>query len=327
VLYESLTGALLVLASLIALSLVYIIIIALTAKRELKKFKTMHREPEIEAFWLERWIGKGFLGYALVATILPLAAILIDYFMTLLITGSVSWWWAVGRSLVYTACVFGFFLVRKVYNVYRSEALPEMLKKLQGAKNEEDISFGLKMFGIVAGSKPVYSIINLGVTVVFFLLVNYFIIIPDAQRLAGINNGIDLRLIAANWLSLMFCIVIIGMVGPMATVMSGFIMYCAWKFRDDEKLYDAYHPDKCGGFKSLGTLGMWESFMAAAAPWNWRASHVFNIQTTNIDREYDKYRIHSVFNFLCIGFLFCTVNLFTRNHEAISQNQFTGYSK
>jgi len=51
----------------------------------------------------------------------------------------------------------------------------------------------------------------------------------------------------------------------MATTVSGFIVYCGLAFRNG-KFFDPFAIDRRGGFRELGSLGMWSSFIAAVTP-------------------------------------------------------------
>jgi hypothetical protein len=57
-------------------------------------------------------------------------------------------------------------------------------------------------------------------------------------------------------------VVIAGIVAPMTTTISGFVVYCA-KVLGHEQSLDVTASDGQGGFKSLGTIGLSSSLMSA----------------------------------------------------------------
>lgn len=103
------------------------------------------------------------------------------------------------------------------------------------------------------------------ITCAIFIIIKIFFVIPQWQQTAGIVGGLDIRPLLTDWVGFLLFALMGGIIGPMATTISAFIIYCGTTFTG-EKNFDPLAKDKQGGFGSLGTLGMWSTFMAAFTP-------------------------------------------------------------
>ena len=227
-----------------------------------KKIKKIPGEPEIKSLWLERSIGRR--GYLLISFSLPAIVIEWDYIVITRVAFPIlsRFVLIIVYGLSYVVLVLGLLLWRKVYDVYLA-VLPKMLEKIEASPEEiilfqgkikmekKDVSRYLKGFGIGAGSDQIYSIINMITAFGVYVYFQFAVLAPK-----GIYYGV---------LSPFTVILSGGMIGPMATIMMFFIVFCALIFRGP-RYYNLGVPDKCGGFRSLSVLGMWASLAAAVAP-------------------------------------------------------------
>jgi len=112
-----------------------------------------------------------------------------------------------------------------------------------------DLPNNLRGFGVVSGSNPVYSIINIATASGIYALFQYL--------LAG-------KGVYYGPLSLSTAVLCGGMVGPMAGITMFFAVYCSLVFRGPQ-FYDLCAPDRSGGFKKLGLLITWADLMTFVA--------------------------------------------------------------
>jgi hypothetical protein len=140
-----------------------------------------------------------------------------------------------------------------------------MMKKAEQTPQPKKVKRTLKMFTLVAGGSSFYQGACVLFTIVFFIIIHLFFVIPQWQEVAGFTRGLDVRPFLGSWSRLLICVLIGGIVGPMATTVSAFTIFCGISFRG-EGFFDPLAEDRRGGFKSLGTIGMWSSFMVAVTP-------------------------------------------------------------
>lgn len=235
---------------LIAMSFAVIGVVLRLAKKKLRK-------PEIKPFfWLERNVTTNTLKkYVAFAIAVSVGATILQYVTSTLITGHSPWWGELSVksiaaiALLNFAAVMGFLVPRRVYHLFR-EVQDNMIEKARSSpKAERNIQIrDMQKFGEVAGGSFLYQGICILITVALFVSVNIIWL--------GIES------LFTSWFDLLLYVLIGGIVGPMATTISGFLIYCGTIFERKEH-FDPLASDRRGGFKSLGSLGIWSTFMAA----------------------------------------------------------------
>jgi len=260
--------------SFVAMSFAVIVIVGWHAHKRLMTTLKEGREIEIKPFWMERVLTARPMKYATLSILLSIGVTGLDFLISFLIAGPKPWW-TDGPStyafrlvivvLLNIACIAGLIASRKVYHYLTDEVLPEMMEKAKKSVEPKRIITVMKMFTQVCGGSPLYQGACAIWTVFLFVVIHISILIPRWQAIAGIKTGLDITPLLTDWLGLLSYIIIGGVVGPMATTVSGFIVYCGLVFRKGE-FFDPFAIDRRGGFKALGSLGMWSSFMAAVTP-------------------------------------------------------------
>lgn len=215
------------------------------------------RKPEIKPFfWLEKVVTTSTFKYVLFAIAVSVGATILQYVTSTLITGHPPWWGGLSVksiaaiALLNFAAIMGFLLPRRVYHLFR-EVLGDTIEKAKRSspKAERDIQIkNMNKFAEVAGGSVLYQGICILITVALFVSVNIIWL--------GIES------LFTSWFDLLLYVLIGGIVGPMATTISGFLVYCGTIFKRKEH-FDPLASDRRGGFKKLGSLGIWSTFMAA----------------------------------------------------------------
>jgi len=216
-----------------------------------------------------------FKVYVFFSFILSLGAVAADHFVPILVAGPTPWWWAI-RSIPATyrifssfllifALIMGFLVPYKLYHYFKDDVLKDMMKKAEQTSQPEKIKRTLKMFTLVAGGSSSYQGACVLFTVVFFVIIHLFFIIPQWQEIAGFTGSLDVRPLLGSWSKLLLYVLIGGVAGPMATTISAFMIFCGINLRGED-FFDPLAKDRRGGFGSLGTLGAWSTFMAAVTP-------------------------------------------------------------
>jgi len=255
------------------------LIIAILNKRARKQLEQLHRkeeEPEANPFWMENIRGQARPRvYVLVALILSIGAMAADYFVPILLIGSDPWWWTIrpvltpyrvfSLFLLGFALVMGFLVPWKVYHFFLDDVLQDMMEKAEKSLQPKKIKRTLKMFTLVAGGSSLYQGACIIFTVALFVIIQLFFVFPQWREVAGFTRGFDPTPFLGSWSTLLIYALIGGVVGPMATTISAFTVFCGATFNGEE-FFDYLAKDRRGGFGSLGTLGLWSSFMAAATP-------------------------------------------------------------
>jgi len=262
-------------SGLVFLSFIVIAILYWYAHKQLESFHKREEEPKINLFWMEKILSTRFEEYILLAVILSFGTTIADCLVPVLVAGRTPWWWAIGPTpiaynisffiLLNFALIMGFLVPRQLYHYFMDETLQDMMDKAKHAPQHKKIIRTLKMFSEVAGGSLVYQGTCVLVACVLFISINLFFIIPQWQEIAGFTRGLDVRPLLGSWSVLLIYILIGGVVGPMATTISAFIIFCSISLKNED-FFDPLAKDRRGGFRSLGTLGMWSSFMAAVTP-------------------------------------------------------------
>jgi len=260
--------------SLVAMSFAVIVIVGWHARKRLMTALRENKEIEIKSFWMERVLTTKPVKYTILSILLSIGATGLDFLISFLIAGPEPWWTNESSTFAFQtatvvllniACIAGLIASRKVYHYLTDEVLPQMMEKAKKSPEPTRIINVMKMFTQVCGGSPLYQGACAVWTALLFVVVHIFILVPQWQAIAGIKTGLDITPLLANWLGLLSYILIGGVVGPMATTVSGFIVYCGLVFRNG-RFFDPFAIDRRGGFKALGSLGMWSSFMAAVTP-------------------------------------------------------------
>lgn len=166
--------------------------------------------------------------------------------------------------LLFFALIMGFLVPCRLYHFFKDNVLQDMVEKAEKTSHPEKTKRTLKMFTLVAGGSSLYQGVCILFTVTFFIVTHLFFVIPQWQEVAGFAKSLDVRPFLGSWSTPLIYALIGGVVGPMATTFSAFTIFCgSFKGRD---FFDPLAEDRRGGFGSLGTLGMWSSFMAAITP-------------------------------------------------------------
>jgi hypothetical protein len=107
------------------------------------------------------------------------------------------------------------------------------------------------------------------VAVLLFMIAHICFVIPQWQEIAHLTRSIDLTPFLGSWSELLLYALIGGIVGPIATTVSAFAIYCGLSFRcarSGESFFNFFAADRRGGFGLLGTLVVRSTFMAAVLP-------------------------------------------------------------
>jgi hypothetical protein len=213
---------------------------------------------------MEKVFSKELVKYAVLSFTLSLGVTIVTYLLPLLIAGPSPWWLrtetvstiyqTIASSLLILAIMMGFLVPRQLYHYFVKEVIGDMNQKLNKTLQPEKTAKTktLNFFALVAGGSPFYQVVCMIFACSLFI----------ALRLTG---GLDIRPILTDWVGLLLCALMGGIVGPMATTISAFAIYCGVTFGDGD-FFDPIAKDRRGGFRSLGTLGVRSSFMAAITP-------------------------------------------------------------
>lgn len=268
--------AALIIGGLVLMSFIVISILYWRARRQLESFDKKGEDPEVNTFWMENILGRGrFKVYVLSSFVLSIGAMAADHFVPLLVAGPTPWWWTIrsvpeaynvfSSFLVFFALIMGFLVPRRLYHYFKDDVLQGMMVKAEQTSRPEKIKRTLRMSTLVAGGSCFYQGVCVLVTIAFFIVIHLFFVIPQWQEIAGFMRSFDVSPFLGSWSRLLVCILMGGVVGPMATTVSAFTIFCGIKFKGKD-FFDPLAEDRRGGFGSLGTLGMWSSFMAAVTP-------------------------------------------------------------
>ena len=261
--------------SLVLMSFIVIAVLYWYAHRQLESFHKRKEEPKENPFWMEYIHGRArFKVYVFLSFTLSLGAVAADHFVPILVVGPTPWWWTIRSMpasynvfslfLLFFALMMGFLVPCKLYHFFKGNVLQDMVEKAEKTPHPEKTKRTLKMFTLVAGGSSLYQGVCVLFTVVFFIVTHLCFVIPQWQEVAGFAKGLDVRPFLGSWSALLIYALIGGVVGPMATTFSAFTIFCSsFKGRG---FFDPLAEDRRGGFGSLGTLGMWSSFMAAVTP-------------------------------------------------------------
>jgi len=262
------------------MSFIVIAIAFRRAHRQLRFYHKREEEPEISPFWMEKALLKiskvhGSKLYILFSFTLSLVAMAASYLLPMLVAGPDPWWWTIKpRSIAYEmssfvllsfAAVMSFLVPRRLYHYLVDEVLEDMNKKANKTSQPKRITRTLKMFTLVAGGSSLYQAVCMFIACALFIVIKLFFVIPQWQQLASIGGGLDIRPLLTDWAGLLLYALMGGIVGPMATTISAFIIYCGITFENGD-FFDPLAKDGRGGFRSLGTIGIWSSFMVGAVP-------------------------------------------------------------
>jgi len=258
------------------MSFIVIAILYWRARRQLESFDKRGEDPEESTFWMENILGRGrFKVYVLSSFILSIGAMAADHFVPLLVAGPSPWWWTIrsvpeaynifSSFLLVFALIMGFLVPCKLYHYFRDDVLQGMMAKASQTSRPEKIGRTLRMFTLVAGGSSFYQGVCVLVTIALFIIVHLLFIIPQWQEIAGFTRSFDVSPFLGSWSRLLVCVLMGGVVGPMTTTVSAFTIFCGIKFKGKD-FFDPLAEDRRGGFRSLGTLVMWSSFMAAVTP-------------------------------------------------------------
>lgn len=272
--------AVMISGGLVLMSFIIIAIAFRHAHRRLRFYHEREEEPQISPFWMEKPLLKifkvhGFKLYILFSFTLSLVATAASYLLPILVAGPNPWWWTIRpRSIAYEmssfvllsfAAVMGFLVPHMLYHYLAYEVLEDMNKKANKTSQPKRIARTLKMFTLVAGGSSLYQAACMFIACALFIVIKLFFVIPRWQQLAGIVGGLDMRPLLTDWAGLLLYALIGGIVGPMATTISAFMIYCGITFEDGD-FFDPLAKDERGGFRSLGIIGIWSSFMVAVVP-------------------------------------------------------------
>jgi len=267
--------AALISGGLVFMSFIVIAILYRHAHKQLESFHKRGEEPKVNPFWMENIRGRArFKIYVFCSLILSLGAVAADHFVPILVVGPTPWWWTIRSMpasynifslfLLLFALIMGFLVPCKLYHFFMDNVLQDMMEKAKKTPHPEKTKRTLKMFTLVAGGSSLYQGACVLFTVVFFIFLHLYLVIPQWQEVAGFARSLDATPFLGSWSTLLVCALIGGVVGPMATTFSAFTIFCG-SFRGKD-FFDPLAEDRRGGFGSLGTLGVWSSFMAAVTP-------------------------------------------------------------
>lgn len=258
------------------MSFIVIAILYRHAHKQLESFHKREEEPKENPFWMENIRGRArFRVYVFFSFILILGAVAADHFVPILVVGPVPWWWTIrympatyrifSSFLLISALIMGFLVPCKLYHYFVDHVLRDTMKKAEQTPQPKRMRRTLKMFTVVAGGSSLYQGACVLVTVMLFIIIQLFFVIPQWQEIAGFARGLDVRPFLGSWSNLLIYILIGGIVGPMATTVSAFAIFCGINFKGKD-FFNPIAEDRRGGFGSLGTLGVWSSFMAGVTP-------------------------------------------------------------
>jgi len=268
--------AALISGGLVFMSFIIIAILYRHAHKQLESFHKREEEPKENPFWMENIRGRErFKVYVFFSFILSLGAVAADHFVPILVAGPTPWWWTTRSMsadynifslfLLIFALIMGFLVPRELYHYFVNNVLQDMMKKDEQTPQPKKMKRTLKMFTVVAGGSSLYQGACVLFTVVLFIIIHLFFVIPQWQEIAGFTRGLDVMPLLGSWSRLLIYVLIGGVVGPMATTVSAFTIFCGINFKGED-FFDPLAKDRRGGFGSLGTLEMWSSFMAAVTP-------------------------------------------------------------
>jgi len=246
---------------LVMISFSVILSLGLLARSKLREMP-YSENPEIKPFWLDRLLGNQ--NYATFVVLGSFGSTLIDLILSSV--KSLTWWWTPSSNtalelwriiLFNLAVILGLMLLRSTYQRLKEEVFPSMLEKAkitQLRSEKESILKILVMFTEVAGGSRLYQGICILLTIsLYFILEIYFCL--TLGRLMSPISALDV----------MVYVVMAGLVGPLATAISGFVVFCGLTF-EDPKYFDLLAPDQRGGFETLGKLAAVSSKIAALSP-------------------------------------------------------------
>jgi len=277
---ECLLQATIISASFILISFIVIIVLYQYAYKQLRLLDTSEKDIKKQpVFWMERILLKrfkqyGFKAYIVFSFAITSAVMVVSYLSPILVAGPNPWWWTIKPMLIAHntlnfillgfSILMGFLVPSRLYHYFVNDVMKDMNKKANKTSQPKKVTRRLNMFALVAGGSSIYQVICIVIACALFVVMKLFNII-QWQQTAGIVGGLDIRPLLTDWIALLLYAFIGGIVGPMATTISAFIVYCGITFKS-EGFFDSLEKDRRGGFGSLGTLGMGSAFMAAVTP-------------------------------------------------------------
>jgi hypothetical protein len=168
---------------------------------------------------------------------LPVLATVVDFFTS----GPTAYFNPTAALILNASAILGLSLPSCVYAQFR-DVVESMRNKLDSRDNSRMHAAIMATFASAAGGSSMYQ------AVTAFVAFGAYMIFA---ALAFFVHGLFLF----RLLPLLVSIVIAGMVAPMTTTISGFVVYCTKVFGHEQAL-DLTASDGQGGFKSLGTIGL-----------------------------------------------------------------------
>lgn len=224
----------------LAISFAVIYFLYRVATKRRKKHKPMKEGP----FWLEKVFGNTLKKYATRSFLFVVFLFILDYSLS---RGRYS---LASLGLTSTASFSGLLLSRWLYHNLNDDVLPyinELLQKYARKKEFKAISNGFLIFVEATGRSVLYQGVCCTVTLILFII---------------FYKTFSYELFPSFWSRLLCFIITAGIVGPLSTTISGFIIYCEHKFSDLEG-YDFMLLDNNKMVKKLGGLALHSSFISA----------------------------------------------------------------
>jgi len=224
---------------LAALSVSIAVIWSLTLKASLE-IKSMLEVPvELpQEFWLGGSRGKRQWAISLSV---PLVITALDYFTP----GRTTYYNVTAIIMLNTSAMLGFALPVYLYRQFRS-VVQDMQNRIDSSDTKRRAT--TVIFALAAGGSPTYQAVTM---LVAFLAYMIFAL------LAFVLQGFFFF----RLLPILVSIIIAGIVAPMTTTISGFVVHCRRVFRG--RSLDLMACDGQGGFGSIGTIGLASSTMSA----------------------------------------------------------------
>lgn len=195
-------------------------------------------------FWLERILGTTLGTYALRSFSVVFFLFFLDYIL------SRGRYPPPSLFLTSTASFLGLLLSRSLYHRLTEDTVPYISSRLNehaGKKESREINDGFLIFIEAAGRSALYQGVCCIVTIITFII---------------FYRIFSYKLFPSFW-SRLFCFVMLaGILGPLSTTVSGFIIYSQRKF-SNLRNYSFMLLDDNKMVKNLGGLALHSSFIAA----------------------------------------------------------------
>jgi hypothetical protein len=225
----------------LTLSIVVILSLVLRGSQEIQSL-VEERSQIPRRFWLYRSMSR-VENLAFVVT-LPVLATAVDFYTSV----RTAYFNPTAALILNISAILGLSLPPYVYSHFR-EVVESMRSRIESRDDSRMSLAIMATFASAAGGSSTYQ------AVTAFVAFGAYMIFA---ALAFLVHGLFLF----RLLPLLVSVVIAGIVAPMTTTVSGFVVYCAKVFGHEQSL-DVTASDGQGGFKSLGTIGLLSSSMSA----------------------------------------------------------------